>query len=94
MPFPLCPVCFNDGGDVSKQKVFEDTRSVARGGGKDGNVVVGNISPRSGHQVILFALTDDFSQPARLLVFEPGGLTPSSVKTRTIVAYNNDIPGR
>ena len=79
MPFPLCPVCFNDGGDVSKQKVFEDTRSVARGGGKDG-IVVGNISPRSGHQVILFALTDDFSQPARLLVFEPGGLTPCQDK--------------
>ena len=67
MPFPLCPVCFNDGGgDVSKQKVFEDTRSVARGGGKDGIVVVGNISPRSGHQVILFALTFDFSQPGYL----------------------------
>ena len=62
MLFPLCPVCFNDGGDVSKQKVFEDTRSVARGGGKDG-IVVGNISPRSGHQVILFVLTFDFSQP-------------------------------
>ena len=62
MPFPLCPVCFNDGGDVSKQKVFEDTRSVARGGGKD-SIVVGNISTRSGHKVILFVLTFDFSQP-------------------------------
>ena len=64
MPFPLCPVCFNDGGgDVSKQKVFEDTRSVARGGGGKDGIVVGNISPRSGHQVILFVLTFDFSQP-------------------------------
>ena len=55
MPFPLCPVCFNDvGGDVSKQKVFEDTRSVARGGGGKDGIVVGNISPRSGHQVIFF----------------------------------------
>ena len=59
----LCVPCVSTTAcDVSKQKVFEDTRSVARGGGKDG-IVVGNISPRSGHQVILFVLTFDFSQP-------------------------------